>query len=323
MNDDSQELRTADVSIVIVTWNAKELILKCLHSLTNINLSAEIIVVDNASIDGTEEAILRGFPDVVFIENDTNMGFAKANNIGVRIAKGRYICLINSDVVVPPGTIERMFQFMEDNPSVGLLGPIMRSPNGSVGQSVMLLPTVWNSFCCALGLHRIFARSKVLGGFEARGYSYDHTEDVEVLTGWFWMARHDAVEQIGPLDEQFFMYGEDIDWCYRFRKAGWRLMLFAEAEALHYGAASSSKQPVRFYIEMKRANLQCFRKHHGDAGWICLLLITGLHEFLRVIGYMCILPFKQVYRRQISLKIEKSLACIAWLTRIRSIPINK
>jgi GT2 family glycosyltransferase len=314
-----------DISVVIVTWNGKAFVLECLDSLKKAEsrLSVEIIVVDNASTDGTLEAIRREFPHVMLIENTSNLGFARANNLGLELARGKYFCLVNSDVNVPSATLAKMFSYMEENPTIGLLGPIMRDPNGGIGQSVMWLPTIWNSLCCALGLHRIFRNSKILGGFEASGYSYDRTEDVEVLTGWFWMARRSAIEQVGPLDQQFFMYGEDIDWCYRFRRAGWRVVFYADAEALHYGAGSSRKHPIRFHVEMRRANLQYFRKHQGMLGWLGLLLVTSLHELARTAGYVLLLPFANKHKHTIVFKIEKSLVCLAWLARLRPIPTGK
>jgi GT2 family glycosyltransferase len=313
------------LSIVIVTWNGKKYALECLNSLRDpgMSLSTEIIVVDNGSTDGTPEAIHELFPTVKVIENGSNLGFAKANNVGVKLAKGKYICLINSDVVVPPCTLKNMFAYMEQNPTIGVLGPKMISPEGGVGRSVMWLPTVWNTLCCAFGLHVVFRNSRLLGGFEASGYSYDRTEDVEVLTGWFWMVRRTALEQVGPLDEQFFMYGEDIDWCYRFRQAGWRVVFYCDAQALHYGAASSGNQPVRFHIEMRRANLQCFRKHHGWLSCLGFVLATWLHELVRIGGYGTAFLFDRKHKEELVFKIEKSLACLGWLAGLKSSPAGR
>jgi GT2 family glycosyltransferase len=313
------------VSIVIVTWNGKGYALECLSSLRNHGTSAviETIVVDNASTDGTSEAIRQLFPTVKLIQNKSNFGFAKANNIGMILTKGKYLCLINSDVTIPPGCLAKMSAYMEQNPDVGILGPKMLSPDGAVGHSVMRLPTVWNTLCCALGLHLIFNNSRTLGGFLMSGFCYDGIEDVEVLTGWFWMVRQCALEEVGPLDEQFFMYGEDIDWCHRFRRAGWRVVFYPGAEALHLGAASSDKEPMRFYVEMRRANLQYFRKHHGWYGWFGFLVATWLHELVRIAAYAALLLFKTTDRQEASCKIERSLACLGWLAGVKSVSEGK
>ena len=275
------------VSIVIVTWNGKRYAIECLESLQALEskLSLQVIVVDNASTDGTPEAIREQFPEVQLVQNSENLGFAKANNIGVGLSRGKYVCLLNSDVVVPKGCFEKMVEFMDANPGIGLLGPKMLSPDGGIGASVMRLPTGWNSLCCALGLHSIFKKSDIFGGYLMPNFPYDAIEDVEVLTGWFWMAPRRALDQVGGLDERFFMYGEDIDWCHRYLKAGWRVVFYPEAEALHYGAASSAQAPTRFYVEMRRANLQYFRKHYGRVRTAGYVFTTWVHELVRIAAY--------------------------------------
>ena len=303
------------LSIIIVTWNAKRYALECLESLhpPGSILTAEVIVVDNGSSDGTPEAIRSQFPKVELIENESNFGFARANNIGLAVSRGKYVCLVNSDVVIPPGCFEKIVEFMERNPDIGVLGPKMRSPGGGIGASVMRLPTVWNTLCCALGFHKIFSRSKLLGGFEMEGYPYDAIDDVEVLTGWFWMVSRVALRQVGGLDERFFMYGEDIDWCHRFCAAGWRVVFYPDAEALHYGAASSGQAPARFYIEMRRANLQYFRKYHSWLAVAGYQLAIWVHELVRVAGYSILYGCSRRLRPGAAFKVGRSVSCIRWL----------
>lgn len=308
------------VSAVIVSWNCRAYVLECLASLCagdNAG-SPEIIVVDNASSDGTVEAIAARFPDVRLIRNAHNVGFSRANNIALQLCRGRYICLINADVVVPPGCITKMVSYLNERPEIGLLGPKMLCPNGRVGDGVMRFPTVWNTFCCALGLHRLFPGSGLLGGFLMAGFDCGTTQDVEVLTGWFWMTRREALRQVGGLDEQFFMYGEDIDWCYRFRKAGWRVVFYAEAEALHYCAASSNNSPQRFYVEMQRANLQYFRKHHGQAGRAGYWAARWIHEATRIVGFGLIYLLRTSRRADAAFKISRGMACIGFLTGLKT-----
>jgi GT2 family glycosyltransferase len=302
------------VSAIIVTWNGKRYALECLASLRHNTgtVPVEVIVVDNNSSDGTPDEIRRQFPTVTLICNDANLGFARANNIGLAAARGRYLCLVNSDVVVPTGCIENMLSFMDQNPGIGMLGPKMLAPGGGIGQSVMRLPTVWNTLCCSLGLHTLFPKSKLFGGFLMNGYRYDSIDDVEVLTGWFWMVRRHALAQVGGLDEQFFMYGEDIDWSYRFRKAGWRVVFYPESEALHYGAASSAQAPTRFYVEMRRANLQYFRKHHGRLGGIGYKTAVLVHELVRIAGHG-ILYCRASRRPMAAFAIDRSVSSIRWL----------
>jgi GT2 family glycosyltransferase len=309
------KLSKPDVSIIIVTWNGKKYALECLESLRALNskLALEVIVIDNASSDGTPDAIEAQYPEVRLFRNQANLGFAKANNIGIAASHGDYVALVNSDVVVPSGCLEKMVDFMKANPTIGLMGPKMLSPTGEIGISVNRLPTVWNYLCFALGLHSLVPHSKLFGGYIMADYPYDKTEDVEVLTGWFWMVPRGALERVGGLDEQFFMYGEDLDWSYRFLKAGWRVVFFAEAEALHYGAASSGQAPTRFYVEMVRANLQYFQKHYGRLGALGFLFATGVRELVRVAGYGVIYCVNRYSREASALKVTRSISCLRWM----------
>lgn len=315
LNDETKDNETL-LSVIIVTWNGKKYALECLESLqTKCNgCSTEVIVVDNGSTDGTPEAIRLQFPEITLVKNHANLGFAKANNIGMELSHGKYVCLVNSDVVIPSGCLEKMNEFMETHPEIGILGPKMLSPEGGVGASVMRLPSVWNTFCCALGLHLIFPDSRPLGGFSMDAYSYDTVDNVEVLTGWFWMIRRKALQMVGGLDEQFFMYGEDIDWCHRFRTAGWQVVFYPDAQALHYGAASSGEAPGRFYIEMRRANLQYFQKYHGWFSVLGYRLAILTHELIRIAGYSFLYCCSRRRSLEAVSKIRRSIASIRWLT---------
>jgi GT2 family glycosyltransferase len=303
------------LSIVIVTWNGKRYALECLESLQACpaTVPTETIVVDNASTDGTPDAIRTRFPGVRLIENHANLGFAKANNIGMAASRGKYLSLINSDVVVSPGCLERMIAVMEANQDIGIMGPRMLCTDGTVGNSVMQLPTVWNTLCAALALNSIFPKSKLFAGFSMRSDGMRTATDVQVVTGWFWMVSRKALEQVGGLDERFFMFGEDIDWCHRFLQKQWRVVLCGDAESLHYGGGSSADAPARFYVEMRRANLQYFRKHHGICGAVGYVFAIGVHEFARIIGYSLSYCWSRRRRLEAGLKVRRSLSCVRWL----------
>jgi GT2 family glycosyltransferase len=303
------------ISIVIVTWNGKRYALECLESLRAYpaQVPMEIIVVDNASTDGTPDAIRAEFPEVKVVETGANLGFAKGNNIGVALSRGKYVCLVNSDVVLHPGCLDRLLAIMQTNPDIGIMGPKMLCPDGSIGLSVMQLPSIWNTLCAAMALHSIFPGSKFFAGFSVRTDDIQTVEDVEVVTGWFWMISRAALDQVGGLDERFFMFGEDIDWCHRFRKSGWRVAYCGGAEALHYGGGSSAEAPARFYVEMRRANLQYFHKHHGLLGAAGYTLAIGIHELARIAGYSLSYCYDRQKRLEAGSKVRRSVSCLRWL----------
>lgn len=310
-----------DISIVIVSWNARRYLGECLTSLSvpHSDVSTEVIVVDNASTDGSADFVRGKYPHVRCIVSNENLGFSRANNIGIRIATGKYICLINPDVKVPAGCLPRMYRYMEQDRTIGLLGPKMLGAHGESRRSCMRFPTLWNSFLRALAMDSVFGKTGWFGGSLMTDFRFDAIKDVDVLNGWFWIARREAVEQVGPLDQRFFMYGEDVDWCKRFHSAGWRVVFYPEAEAVHYGGASSSNAPVRFYLEMQRANLQFWEKHHGRASRQVYLLMAWLNHVVRILGYGAVYLTARSSRSVAAFKIKRSWACMLWLTGLKNI----
>jgi GT2 family glycosyltransferase len=301
------------VSVIVVTWNAMRYVEECLESLQRDHeLSIEIIVVDNASTDQTPQLIAQKFPQVMLIRNQENLGFAKGNNIGIAHSRGKYLFLINSDVNVPSGCIGKLLSFVEANPRVGVAGPQMLGPTGSVRRSTMRFPTIWNSLCRALALDSLFRGRRWAGGYLMSDFDHKHTREVEVLNGWFWVVRRKALDEVGLLDERFFMYGEDIDWCFRFHKAGWKLMFCADASAIHYGGASSAAAPVRFYIEMQKASFQYWGKHHGWPSSTTYRAVVLVHELVRLGGYGVAYLLK-LDRNGVE-KMERSWAVLSWIT---------
>ena len=303
-----------NLSIVIVSWNAKKFVDECLGSLRTVSgqSDVEIFVVDNCSTDGTPELVRESYPEVVLIQNQSNVGFARANNVGIARSTGEYVALINSDVRVLPGCIEKMLAYMRSDSRVGLLGPRMLGATGKSARSYMSAPTLWRCFCRALALDVVFPSSKALGSYTMPYFKRDQITEVDVLNGWFWMTRREALDEVGLLDETFFMYGEDIDWCKRFRDAGWKVVYFPEAESIHYGGASSAKAPVRFYVEMQRANFQYWQKHFSRLSQFAFLAIVALHQALRIIPY----GLRAVIgtgRSDARYKVQRSFACLRWI----------
>ena len=305
-----------DFSIIIASWNAKVHIDRCLHSIFSspISPSLEVIVVDNNSSDGSVDLIETKYPQVMLVKNTSNLGFGKANNIGIRLSKGKFLCLINSDVEVLPGSIEKMIAYLNNNPSIGMLGPKIVGPTGTVQRSCMGFPTLANVFYHAVCLDSLFPYSKRFGRQLMTYWKHDRISDVDIINGCFWVVRREALETVGLLDEQFFMYGEDMDWCKRFWKAGWRVTFFSEAKAIHYGGASSSNSPIRFYLEMHRANLAYWKKHHGPVSQVFYRSLLVIRHIIRIIIHSLRLVVSSKRSESIH-KIKRSAVCISFLLK--------
>jgi GT2 family glycosyltransferase len=288
---------------------------ECLASLRGqvLTASREIILVDNASTDSTLDLVRQQFPEVNVIENSVNLGFAKATNAGIRASRGRYIFLINSDVNVPSTCLQNLYTFMERESSAGMVGPRMRAADGNVYRSYMRFPTLWNCLCRAFALDIVFKHNSLFGGNLMADFDNERTADVDVLNGWFLAVRREAVDSVGLLDETFFMYGEDIDWSYRFHQAGWRRIYFSGASALHYGGASSARAALRFYIQMQRANFRYWRKRRGSLGVLEFWITAFLHHGIRLLAYTTLYALALETSGDIRFKMRRNAACLAWL----------
>ena len=253
--------KLVDVSIIIVSWNALEYLIKCLKSIYRHKGSQqyEIIVVDNASTDNSPEIIRKKFPEVRVIENKCNLGFAKANNIGIKNSSGKFLCFVNSDVELINDCISILLEYLENLQGVGIVGPKVLNSDHTLQNSVQGFPTIWNSFCRAIGLDTLFPKSRVFTGQLMSWWNHGKDRKVDILSGCFWMVRKKALEQVGLLDERFYIYAEDKDWCKRFSDAGWYVVFNPEAEIIHYGGASSANAPIKYYLEMQKANLQYWK----------------------------------------------------------------
>ena len=303
------------VSIIIVSWNARDYLLKCLASLTPRSCSYpfEVIVVDNASSDGSPDCVEKSFPHVRLVRNASNLGFARANNLGISLSTGRYLCLVNSDVKVQDDCISRLVDFCRDHPDVGLAGPYIMGGDGRLQRSCRGFPTVWNMLCRALALDSLFPRVRAFSGYSLSHWAQTDQRPVDILTGCFWLARREALAGVGLLDESFFMYGEDMDWCRRFRNCGHQVFFVPDATAVHYGGASSSNAPLRFYIERHRADLHYWTKHHSRLGTACFYLLCCFHQLSRAMGYALAPRFSSLSPESCRYKVQRSVACLKWL----------
>jgi hypothetical protein len=272
-----------DISVIIVAWNAKPYLELCLESLAEAppRRSMEIIVVDNASADGSAEMIESRFPQVRVIRSTENLGFSRGNNVGIRQCQGRYIALVNPDVIVFPDCLDNLVDFLDQNPKVGNAGPRVFNPDMTQQSTCRRFPTLWNNFCSATGMAAAFKNSKLFAGEHMWYFPHDRTLSVDVLVGCFSMIRREAFDQVGLLDENLFMYGDDVDWCRRCWKAGWRVMFFPGARAIHDRGKTTAAYPVRFAVAQQKSVLYYWRKHHGFWGEVGMASLVLFHHLLR------------------------------------------
>jgi len=272
-----------DISIVIVGWNAKHYLELCLESLATASprRSMEILVVDNASSDGSAEMIEARFPYVKLIKSNENLGFAKGNNVAIRQCQGRYIALVNPDVIVFPGCLDALADFLDQNPKVGNVGPRVLNPDMTMQSTCRRSPTIWNNFCSATGLATKFKNSRLFAGEHMFYFAHDRTLPVDVLVGCFSMIRRETFEEVGLLDEDLFMYGDDVDWCRRCWKAGWQVVFFPGAKAIHDRGKITAPYPVRFAVAQQKSVLHYWSKHHSFWGVMGIRSIIFFHHVAR------------------------------------------
>lgn len=303
------------VSILIVSWNTRDLLAGCLESIRRAAPACvgEVIVVDNASADGSPEMVETHFPEVHLIRTRCNLGFARGNNLAMRRAKGSMLALVNSDALVHGGSLEILSNHLDEHPDVGLVGPRVTGGDGLLQRTCRHLPGVWNTLCRALALDRLFGGRGIFSGYEVPPSRHERLHEPQVLSGCFCLARRSAVEQIGGLDEQFFFYGEDIDWCRRFKQAGWRLAFVPQATATHLGGGSTARAPLRYSIEILRATLRYWRKHHGRGGERLCRSLLILHHGLRLIPRGLLHAIGMTNSAASQSKLTEDSACLRWL----------
>jgi GT2 family glycosyltransferase len=247
----------SDVAVVVVTYNALPWLERCLDSVR----AVETIVVDHGSTDGTVALVRERFPEVAVLEQE-NRGLAFGWNAGIARPSGRYVLLLNSDAWLDEGSLDALVAFADANPSAAVVGPRLRYPDGRLQRSVRGFPTLWRLATEFFFLRKLAPRSRVLNAFYGDGFDHETVLDAEVLMGAVWLVRRDAVMEVGPADEAFFLFSEETDWAYRFRAAGWRLLFFPGAGGTHVYAASHKGL---LFVENLKGQLRFLRKHRGEA----------------------------------------------------------
>jgi len=284
-------------SIVIVNWNTKGLLAECLASI-EANPPAgglEVIVVDNASVDGSVEMIRESFPQVTLLVNETNVGFAGANNRGITHSRGDYVLLLNSDTVVRAGALEALLLFMEEQPDAGAAGARLLNRDGSLQHSCSALPTLLRE---GMHLFHLDYRQRRM----MQGWDIEQPRQVDVLLGACLLVRREALEQVGLMDEGYFMYSEEVDYCRRLRDAGWRLYWVPRAEVVHYGGQSTRQVATEMFLQLYAAKLRYFRKHEGRrVGQLYKLILVAAALFRLLLLPLALLSPRQKRQEQLSL----------------------
>ena len=262
-----------ELSIIIVNWNTRELLAGCLQAIEDsrlkiqdsqssiCNLQSVFTVVDNASTDGSAAMVRERFPWVRLIENDKNVGFARANNQGISEATGRYVLLLNSDTEVRPGALDALIAFMDIHPRAGACGARLLNGDGSVQSACHPMLTPGREFWRLLFLEKLWPRAT----YPMHKWDTVAPRRVEVIKGACLLLRQEALTQVGPLDDRYFMYTEEVDVCYRLAQAGWELWYVPAAQVVHYGEASSRQVREEMYLQLYRSKLQFYRKFGGEA----------------------------------------------------------
>lgn len=272
-----------DLSIIIVNYNVKAFLEQCLMAIEKArhDLTVEIFVVDNASVDGSQAMVKRKFPYVHLIENHKNLGFSKANNQALRMAKGQYVLILNPDTLIQEDTLIILKDFLDNHPTTGAVGCKLINPDGSFQiNSRRSMPTPWVAFTRIIGLSRVFPKSRFFGRYNMIYIDPDTEGEIDVLSGSLMLVRNDVLQKIGYFDENFFMYGEDIDLCYRIKKAGWEIFYTPATKAIHYKGESTKKSELSFVSNFYSAMLIFTHKHFKGrySFFLQIFLTAGIYS---------------------------------------------
>lgn len=269
---------SCDLSIIIVNWNVADLLRNCLCSIDENRggLDLEVIVVDAASADGSVDIVRREFPWVRLLACTENVGFPRGNNLGLAEANGRYLLLLNPDTVILNNALAKMMAFAQENPEVGVLGCQLLNKDGTVQSSKRRFPTLLTAFFESTWLED-FAPKSVLAKYYAQDLADDETSDVDWVMGACMLVPRAVLEQVGGLDEAYFMYSEELDWCRRIKNSGWRVVYYPQAQIVHYVGQSSDQAVVARHINFQQAKLRYFRKYHGRFPALVLRLFLLLN----------------------------------------------
>lgn len=273
-----------NVSIIIVNWNTREILQNCLQSIYDqtADIKFEVIVVDNASTDGSAEMVKQNYPQVRLIENAENLGFAAANNQGIAVAAGHYVLLLNSDTVILDNAVAKTVKVADAHPEAAVVTCRVLSKDRNLQPTCFMFPSLLNLLLSSSYLYKLFPKSRFFGREHMTWWTREDEREVDVATGCFMLVRREAIQQVGILDESFFVYGEETDWCYRFKQAGWKILFTPCAEIIHLHGASSSQNKSKMLLQLYGSILLFLKKHNGRLTHTLACPLLALFFLLRV-----------------------------------------
>lgn len=278
-----------EVSVIIVSYNTRQMTLDCLESLFSElqGIPSEVLLVDNASTDGSAAAIRTTFPQVTLIESERNLGFGGGNNVAMRQATGKYLLLINTDAFAKPGAVRNLIGYLDANPRVGLVGPRLLNKDGSLQRSCFRFPSPTRAWAENLWISAAFGSKSPLGDY--RRWAHDRERIVDWVVGACCLVRRETYEQVGGFDERFFMYAEETDWERRMRAAGWEIGFAPSAEVVHLGGASGATERAKtnshFFDSLDRYE----QKHHGFLGLVSVRAAMTVGSAVRLVLWTIVL----------------------------------
>lgn len=319
MNINSHKISPVEVSVIIINYNTCDLLRECLRSVVSDSTPKEIIVIDNASTDGSVQMVKTEFPEVLLRVNDKNERFAKPNNMAMEIAKGRYYFLLNSDAEIFPDTLEILKTYMDSHYDVGVCAPQLLYPDGNIQPSCRGFITLWTHFCDMLILDRIFPNSKIFAKSEMTYFDHRSTREVDHVMAAAILVRREAVKDAGSLDENLSIIYNDLDWSLRIKKAGWKTVFYPKTQVIHHHSKTTKMMNKNFelFSELYSNGFYYFKKNYGKWSVVYYKLLMLVGFIPRTVYWLIRLVIKPTQEIKYTLQFcfrSVKIAVVFWRT---------